>query len=171
MKQEAYDVWRHWEHLLRFLFYVYVVGQTLVSRIEESNWFQQRFLFSIPSKSFFFFCFVYLSHYRTPIFSPVLWYHSSYYFLFFCYPSLFLNHVYHLIALQQPVFCSIRDGYIMFKHIINVILSWACSFDIMFPSISSPISVLLFYLCYSTSSSISVPLLQYAHKLFIRKRY
>ena len=45
-------------------------------------------------------------------------------FSFFCYPSLFLNHVYHLIALQQPVFCSIRDGYIIFKHIIiNVIPS------------------------------------------------
>ena len=75
-----------------------------------------------------------------------------------------------------------------------VILSWTCLFDIMFPSISSPISVLLFNFSYSTSpilpllfylfyfylsyfylsyssSPIPVPLSQYAHNLFIRIRY
>ena len=79
-------------------------------------------LFSIPSKSFFFFSFVYLSHCRTPIFSPVLWYHSSY-FLFFLLPFSFLEPCISSNCSTAAVFCSIRDGYIIFKHIINVIPS------------------------------------------------
>ena len=45
-------------------------------------------------------------------------YHSSY-FLFFCYPSLFLNYVYHLIALQQQFFAASGMG----TSYLNILLT------------------------------------------------
>ena len=74
----------------------------------------------------------------------LLFYGTTLQISFFLLPFSFLEPCISSIALQQPVFCSIRDGYIIFKNIINVMLSWTCSFDIMFPSISSPILPLLF---------------------------
>ena len=96
------------------------VGQTLFSRIEGSNWFQQRFDFDsfkvilfllvcLPltlSYSYFFSCSM------VPLF-----------IFFFGYPSLVLNHVYHLIALQQQFFVASGMCTSYFKYIINVIPS------------------------------------------------
>ena len=81
-------------------------------------------LFSIPSKSFFFFSFVYLSHYRNRILFFLLFYgttlHISFFFLL---PFSFLESCISSNCSSAAVFCSIRDGYILFKHIINAIPS------------------------------------------------
>ena len=57
MKQEAQTTFGDTRNIFCVFYFMYVVGQTLVSGIEESNWFQQRFILDYSFKVILFLLF------------------------------------------------------------------------------------------------------------------
>ena len=113
------DVWRDIRNIFCVFYFMYIVGQTLVSRIEESSWFQQRFIILDSFKVILSFV-LFTSHTIVLLFFFLFYgtaLHISFFFL--CYPSFFLNHVHHLIAHQQQFF--VASG--MSTSYLNILLT------------------------------------------------